>query len=298
MFLLHGDGKYIDMFERVLYNGVLSGVSLAGNTFFYQNPLESNGRAKRAGVFRGRLLPGESRQDARAAAGAGLRANRRPLDRARGRHDLRHLYVGNHAEVKVGNRRVKIVEDTRYPWDGRRLAPARAEGSGAFTIALRIPGWSRDAPVSSDLYASPTAPARSHRCRCAAATRSRRRCRSTCATATSASAQLEARRYDSPHPADARAPHRRARRVKDDEGRTAIQRVRWSTPSRRSTTAATRSIWCCRAPPRCARASVRNLLNGVEVISGEGSRPFVAIPYYAWNNRGQGEMAVWIKEKE
>jgi hypothetical protein len=42
-----------------------------------------------------------------------------------------------------------------------------------------------------------------------------------------------------------------------------------------------------------------DLLNGVEVISGEGQggRPFVAIPYYAWNNRGQGEMAVWIKEK-
>ena len=51
MFLLHGDGKYIDLFERVLYNGVLAGVSLAGNTFFYQNPLESNGRAKRTEYF-------------------------------------------------------------------------------------------------------------------------------------------------------------------------------------------------------------------------------------------------------
>ena len=40
-----------------------------------------------------------------------------------------------------------------------------------------------------------------------------------------------------------------------------------------------------------------DLLNGVEVITGDGSRPFVAIPYYAWNNRGQGEMAVWIKEQ-
>jgi uncharacterized protein len=37
-----------------------------------------------------------------------------------------------------------------------------------------------------------------------------------------------------------------------------------------------------------------DLLNGVEVIAGEGSRPFVAIPYYAWNNRGKGEMAVWV----
>jgi len=40
-----------------------------------------------------------------------------------------------------------------------------------------------------------------------------------------------------------------------------------------------------------------DLLNGVEVISGAGSRAFMAIPYYAWNNRGQGEMAVWIREK-
>ena len=51
MFLRHGDGKYIDLLERILYNGVLSGVSLAGNTFFYQNPLESNGRAKRTEYF-------------------------------------------------------------------------------------------------------------------------------------------------------------------------------------------------------------------------------------------------------
>jgi DUF1680 family protein len=38
-------------------------------------------------------------------------------------------------------------------------------------------------------------------------------------------------------------------------------------------------------------------LNGVEVITGTANRPLVAVPYYAWNNRGQGEMAVWIKEK-
>src|SRR4249920_1261905 len=51
MFLLHGDAKYLDVLEQVLYNGVLAGVSLAGNTFFYQNPLESNGRANRTPYF-------------------------------------------------------------------------------------------------------------------------------------------------------------------------------------------------------------------------------------------------------
>ena len=62
--------------SAMLYNGVLAGVSLAGNTFFYQNPLESNGRAKRTGVFRGGLLPGEPGPHAGAAARSCL--SRRP----------------------------------------------------------------------------------------------------------------------------------------------------------------------------------------------------------------------------
>ncbi len=38
-----GDSKYIDVLERSMYNGALAGVSLAGDRFFYVNPLESNG---------------------------------------------------------------------------------------------------------------------------------------------------------------------------------------------------------------------------------------------------------------
>jgi DUF1680 family protein len=63
-----------------------------------------------------------------------------------------NLYVGNHADVKLGNRTVKIVEDTRYPWDGDVSLRLEPEGSGAFTVALRIPEWSRGRPVPSDLY--------------------------------------------------------------------------------------------------------------------------------------------------
>ena len=44
LFLLHGDAKYIDVLERTLYNGLISGVSLDGKMFFYPNPLESNGQ--------------------------------------------------------------------------------------------------------------------------------------------------------------------------------------------------------------------------------------------------------------
>ena len=54
MFLMTGDAKYMDVFERSLYNGVLSGVSLSGDRFFYPNPLEYDGRAKNNHGFAGR----------------------------------------------------------------------------------------------------------------------------------------------------------------------------------------------------------------------------------------------------
>jgi hypothetical protein len=85
--------------------------------------------------------------------------------------------------------------------------------------------------------------------------------------------------------------------VKDDEGRMAIQRgpLVYAVEAIDNGGHALDLV-----VPRDAALRSRfrpDLLNGVEVISGEGSRPFVAIPYYAWNNRGLGEMAVWIKEK-
>jgi hypothetical protein len=85
--------------------------------------------------------------------------------------------------------------------------------------------------------------------------------------------------------------------VKDDEGRVAIQRgpLVYAVEAIDNGGGALDLVI-----PRAAALRARfraDLLNGVEVVTGEGSRPFVAIPYYAWNNRGQGEMAVWIKEK-
>src|SRR5947209_9754223 len=51
LFLLHADARYIDVMERTLYNGLISGVSLDGKTFFYPNPLESNGQHARSPWF-------------------------------------------------------------------------------------------------------------------------------------------------------------------------------------------------------------------------------------------------------
>jgi uncharacterized protein len=287
MFLRHGDGKYIDLLERILYNGALSGVSLAGNTFFYQNPLESNGRAKRTEYFEVACCPANLARLLEQVPGL-VYAQTDDVIYA-------NLYVGNHATVTLGKRAVKIVEDTRYPWDGDVSLTLEPEGSGAFTVALRIPGWARDQPVPSDLY--------------------------TFADTGGETASLSVRgRNAEPErvPLDVRDGYVRiwrnwkrgdtihltlpmpARRVvahalvREDEAKAAIQRgplVYAVEAIDNGGTALDLVI------PRDAALRARfraDLLNGVDVITGEGNRPFTAVPYYAWNNRGQGEMAVWI----
>jgi uncharacterized protein len=301
MFLLHGDGKYIDLFERILYNGVLAGVSLAGNTFFYQNPLESNGRAKRAEYFEVACCPAnlarmlEQLPGFVYAAGAGS-----PSAASRGDTVYVNLYVANHADVKLGGRRVKIAQDTRYPWDGDVSIRLDPDGSGPFTVAVRIPAWSRDRPVPSDLYrfadSASEQPSVSVRSRNAEPQRVPLDVRDGYVQIRRNWKSGDTIHLTLPMPARRIAAHSG---VKDDEGRIAIQRGPL-VYAVEGVDNGGRALDLVIPRNSALRSRFRaDLLNGVEVISGEGEggRPFLAIPYYAWNNRGQGEMAVWIREK-
>jgi len=299
MFLLHGDGKYIDMFERVLYNGVLAGVSLAGNTFFYQNPLESNGRAKRTEYFEVACCPANLARLLEQLPALVYAVGPDPRVRPVSNDTIyANLYVGNHANVKLGSRTVKIVEDTRYPWDGDVSLRLEPEGSGAFTVALRIPGWARDQPVPSDLYRfadhageQPSITVRSGN---ASAERIPVDVRDGYVRIRRNWKRGDTLHLTLPMPARRIVAHAG---VKDDEGKVALQRgpLVYAIEGIDNDGRALDLVI-----PRDAALRARfraELLNGVEVISGAGSRAFMAIPYYAWNNRGQGQMAVWIKEK-
>jgi len=152
MFLMTGDAKYMDVFERSLYNGVLSGVSLSGDRFFYPNPLEYDGRtannhghAGRAPWFGCACCPPNVLRTLASMGGYCYAVQKEKL--------FVNLYAQGEATAKLNGANVKLEQITSYPWDGKITLRVTPQTPGQFTICLRVPGWARGQPLPSDLYA-------------------------------------------------------------------------------------------------------------------------------------------------
>jgi len=151
MFLMTGDARYMDVYERSLYNGVLSGVSLSGDRFFYPNPLEYNGSEKNNHGFAGRApwfgcacCPPNVLRTLASLAG--------DVYAVQGDKLFVNLYAQGEATATVAGNRVKLEQKTEYPWDGKIQLRVTPEKPGAFTLCLRIPGWAEGNPLPSELY--------------------------------------------------------------------------------------------------------------------------------------------------
>jgi len=151
MFLLHGDSKYVDVLERIVYNAILAGVSLEGNAFFYANPLESDGKRKfnkgsagRAPWFDVACCPGNLARFIPSFPGYLYAVKDDAL--------FVNLFVGSTANLEVGGQRVTVTQQTHYPWDGGVKLIIEPEKEREFAVYIRIPGWARNVPVAGDLY--------------------------------------------------------------------------------------------------------------------------------------------------
>ena len=143
LFLLHGDSKYFDVLERTLYNGLISGVSLDGGSFFYPNPLASTGNYSRQAWFGCACCPSNISRFIPSLPGYVYAVRDRDL--------FVNLFMDNRAEVTVNKRPMVIEQSTNYPWNGD-IALSVAKGSGEFAMNIRIPGWVRNSVLPSDLY--------------------------------------------------------------------------------------------------------------------------------------------------
>ncbi len=131
------DSRYADILERSLYNGVLSGMSQDGTTFFYVNPLESQGNHHRQHWFNCACCPPNL---ARLFMSLG-----QYIYGVSENDILVHLYIQGTADIQLGKHAVKLRQQTNYPWEGTIEIEVGLEEPAEFGLKLRIPGWSKKA---------------------------------------------------------------------------------------------------------------------------------------------------------
>jgi len=297
LFLLHGEAKYVDVLERIMYNGLISGVSLDGLSFFYQNPLESAGKYGRSSWFEVACCPPNITRFLPSVPGY-VYARKDDVI-------FVNLFMANAASIELGGQKISLTQKTRYPWDGNVKIAVDPEKSAEFGLYVRIPGWARNESVPTDLYTFVD--------------------RSGEKPALKVNGSEIAVDFDKGYAKIRRVwkkgdvielnlpmPVRRIvanQAVKEDAGKVAFQRGP--------------IVFCAEgtdnggrvlnlALPDDARFEAEfnpGLLKGVVVLKGKAlavdkssvkqagtaiEKNAVFIPYYAWANRGPGEMAVWL----
>ena len=146
-----GDVKYFDVIERTLYNGLISGLSLDGTNFFYPNPLESDGVYKfnqgactRKSWFNVSCCPTNIVRFIPSISGLLYSKEHNTV--------YVNLYASSNASLVLENNNVKIIQETKYPLNGKITVTISPEKESEFTVKFRIPGWSRNEVLPSDLY--------------------------------------------------------------------------------------------------------------------------------------------------
>jgi DUF1680 family protein len=297
LFELHGDAKYIDVLERILYNGLISGVSLSGDRFFYQNPLESARKSERSAWFEVACCPANI---------ARFLPTLPAYIYASGEDGVYiNLFVAGSGKVELPSRSVDLIQETKYPWEGTAKILVNARPAGTFTVRVRIPGWARNEAAPTDLYRFLDRNEQPVRLWVN---------RKPVEFKTEKGYAVLRRKWRQNDLIELILPMPNRRvvandLVKDDAGRVAIQRGP--------------IVYCAEGVDNGGRvlnialpdgAKLErwfrpDLLGGVTIITAkavavetgaEGGtitqrpHPFMAVPYFAWANRGPGEMRVWF----
>jgi len=307
MFLLHGDSKYIDVLEKTLYNGLISGVGLDGKSFFYTNAMQvSNSfnqpdlERERSGWFTCSCCPTNVVRLIPSIPGYIYAQN--------GSDVYVNLFISGTGNLTVDNKPVKITQQDNYPWNGGLAFTIDPASSLDFNLKIRIPGWAQNQAMPSDLYTYEQPSSQKivitingkpvdYQMKNGYAVISKKWKKNDKVQLT---LPMEVRRVV----ANVAVP--------DDNGKVALQRGP--------------IIYCAEWKDNDGKAGniiipkgtvftpeyEPSLLNGVTVLKANvktvdldesaqtistTSKTMTAIPYYAWANRGKGEMTVWFPEK-
>lgn len=141
---LTGQTKFIDVLEKSLYNGALDGLSLAGDRFFYGNPLASSGTHFRREWFGTACCPSNI---ARLIASLGDY-----IYASDPQSIYVNLFVGSNTSIDLAKGKVEIRQETEYPWKGLIKLTVNPEQPQSFALKIRLPGWAKGNPGAGALY--------------------------------------------------------------------------------------------------------------------------------------------------
>jgi hypothetical protein len=303
MFLLHGDAKYIDVLERSLYNGVISGIGLDGKTFFYPNPLECDMHYH---FNSGKTLDRQPWFDCSCCPTNMCRflASVPGYIYAQGNNSLYvNLFAQSTSTVQLNKKLpVTISQETQYPWDGQVKISVSPEKTSQFSLHLRIPGWVQNKPVPSDLYSYvlPETTMFLLTVNDEAATFKQE---NGYAVITREWKQGDVVNYSLPmniHRVEAN------HKVTDDLGKVAIERGPIVYCLEGADNGAELMKLALADTAKLSATFSPETLGGLVTISGEATatggkenqtQKITAVPYFVWNNRGANEMKVWIPRK-
>ncbi|MDQ2732136.1 MAG: glycoside hydrolase family 127 protein, partial [Armatimonadota bacterium] len=137
MLALDGEGRYADLMETTLYNGMLAGLSLDGKSYFYQNPLADNGHHRREGWFGCACCPPNVARMLASLPGYFYSVSEGAA--------WVHLYAAGQADLDIPEGgALRIEQHADYPWSGDIDIEILAAPDVAISICLRIPGWCKD----------------------------------------------------------------------------------------------------------------------------------------------------------
>ena len=147
------ESRYADVMEQALYNTVLAGMAVDGKSFFYVNPLAVVPGACERDQRLGHVKPVRQKwfgcaccppNIARLVSSVAQYAWTESADVL-----YTHLYMGGEITKRFPGGEMTLHIDARLPWDGRGAATVRAAAPVEGTLAFRVPGWSEGASITA-----------------------------------------------------------------------------------------------------------------------------------------------------
>ncbi len=307
MFLLHGDSKYIDVMEKTLYNGLISGVGLDGKSFFYTNAMQVTNsftgpdlERERSGWFECSCCPTNVVRLIPSIPGYIYAQNSNDV--------YVNLFISGTGNLTVNNKAVKITQQNNYPWEGGLAFTIDPASSMDLNLRIRIPGWAQNQAIPSDLYSYEQPSAQKIEIK---------------VNGKPVDYKIEkgyaviSKKWKKNDKVEMTLPMDVQRVVAntlipDDNGKVALQRgpimycAEWKDNDGK-----TSNIIVTKAATFTPTYEP-SLLNGVMVLKADvktvnvdeaaqiittENKTMTAIPYYSWANRGKGEMTVWFPEQ-